>query len=182
MAQDVKTITTLADANVEPASIPETADQALRAILDGLHENRPAALWDALPTSYQKDVNDLVHLFAARMHPEAWKWFLQIARKGAIVLRLPRDDREEAVTADAPAVKEDTGDDTNGGEDGGRIQQLSTKNRIAISKNESARLPHLLAREQSRTTQMQETQADQQRRAVSSCSTNRDSGRPAWNC
>src|SRR5947207_3149785 len=75
--------------NTQPAPIPDTADAALRTILDGLHENRPDVVWGALPASYQHDVNDLVHLFAARMHPEAWKWFVQIARKGAIVLRLP---------------------------------------------------------------------------------------------
>src|SRR5258708_4650419 len=58
----------------EPAQIPETADAALRAVLNGLHENHPEALWDAMPASYQRDVNGLVHLFAGRMHPEAWKW------------------------------------------------------------------------------------------------------------
>src|SRR4029077_19503673 len=58
--------------NVQPGPIPETADAALCTILEGLHESRPGAVWDALPASYQRDVNGLVHLFATRMHPEAW--------------------------------------------------------------------------------------------------------------
>jgi hypothetical protein len=69
-------------------SIPETADAALKVILQGLHENHPDILWDSLPASYQRDVNELVHLFANRLHPEAWRWFLQIADKGAGRMRL----------------------------------------------------------------------------------------------
>jgi hypothetical protein len=64
-------------------AIPETPDGAVRHVLAGLHENRPDVVWDALPPSYQRDVNDLVNLSARRLHPEAWRWLLQIAAKGA---------------------------------------------------------------------------------------------------
>ena len=57
----------------------------MRALLDGWGADNPEALWDALPPSYQRDINDLVQTTARRLHPEAWQWFLRIARKGSIV-------------------------------------------------------------------------------------------------
>src|SRR5262245_6119412 len=68
-----------------PLPIPETADAAVQAVLGGLRQNRPDVLWEALPASYQRDLSEIVHLFAARLNPEAWRWFLQIAHKGATV-------------------------------------------------------------------------------------------------
>jgi hypothetical protein len=138
------------------AAIPETADKALLAVLVGLHENRPGAVWDALPASYQQDVNDLVHLFAHRMHPEAWKWFVQIARKGAVVLRLPREIREEASVADAAGAEVRDKDTAN------TIEQMSGKERLA--KMDHARLQHLMGREQNRTAPTPESPAEHQRR------------------
>jgi len=158
VAQNLATAGPLAERDVEPAGIPQTADKALRAVLYGLHEHRPDALWDALPASYQQDVSDLVHLFAARMHPQAWTWFLQIARKGAIVLRLPRDDREEASTI-AAAFDDDAGDD-----DAGTVENVSVKDRIAILKSENPRLHGPTARRENHSLKMHETTADQQRR------------------
>lgn len=144
--------------NTQLAPIPDTADSALRAILEGLHENRPDAVWDALPASYQHDVNDLVHLFVARMHPEAWKWFVQIARKGAIVLRLPLDEPDEASeTVAAGAMEPDSGNAS-------AIEQVSVKDRTVNSRDENTRLQHLLGRSQSRAVQIEESQADQRRR------------------
>ena len=149
LAQAVETARTGTEPDAQPDPIPETADKALSAVLEGLHENRPDAVWDALPASYQQDVNDVVHLFATRMHPEAWKWFVQIARKGAVVMRLPRDDREEASVIDA-AVADDADED-----DAGAIQNVSVQDRLAIMKNENARLHRLLAGQQNQTNPMQ---------------------------
>src|SRR5260221_6641503 len=75
-------------AAAEGSAVPEPADAAMTTILRGLHENRPDVLWDALPSSYQRDVNELVHLAAGRLHPEAWRWLLQIAGKSAGRVRL----------------------------------------------------------------------------------------------
>ena len=162
LARGVETAVTITEPDVAPDPIPETADKALRSVLEGLHENRPDALWDALPASYQQDVNDLVHLFAARMHPEAWKWFVQIARKGAVVMRLPRDDREEASLVEAAVA--DEGDDEGDEDAADAIQQMSISDRLAIPKNQNARLHGLLARQQNQSAQMQETIADKVRR------------------
>ena len=150
-----------------PAAIPETADAALRAILNGLHENRPEAVWDALPGSYQQDVNDLVHLFARRLHPEGWKWFVQIVRKGAVVLRLPLDDREETTgleTALAGGAEADEGIAADAA--GSAIQQTSIRDRLANLKAENTRLGQLLARQKVQLERMQEMVAVERRRAA----------------
>ena len=150
---------TVAKAGDQPAWISETADAALLAILNGLHENRPDAVWDALPGSYQKDVNDLVHLFAQRMHPEAARWFVQILRKGAGVLRLRREDeREEA------SVAGDTGGDDTGEDKADVIQQASVQDRLANLKDENSKLHQLLGRQQSQTDKMPESPDDIERR------------------
>jgi hypothetical protein len=138
--------------------IRDTADAALRAVLEGLHEHHPEVVWDALPASYQQDLNELVHLFAARMHPEAWKWFLQIASKGARVLRLPREEPEQPGIVEAAVADDATADETDA------IQQASIRDRLAISKNENIRLPGLLARKQDGTARAPETIEDQHRR------------------
>ncbi|HEY3966079.1 MAG TPA: hypothetical protein VGM05_16080 [Planctomycetaceae bacterium] len=59
-----------------------TADAALLELVQGLSSNHPDALWDALPPSYQADLNSLAGRFAGRLHPEAWRWFSLIAKKG----------------------------------------------------------------------------------------------------
>src|SRR5262249_30851728 len=65
-----------ARASDRPAhTVLDTPDGAMRALLDGWGADNPEALWDALPAGYQQDVNDLVHLTARRLHPEAWRWF-----------------------------------------------------------------------------------------------------------
>lgn len=42
-------------------STPKTADVAVLRVVNGFAENRPVAIWEALPESYQKDVHDIVH-------------------------------------------------------------------------------------------------------------------------
>src|SRR5437763_1628913 len=56
-----------ADARVGESSTGRaTPEGAMRALLDGWGKDNPEALWDALPASYQQDINDLVHLAAQR--------------------------------------------------------------------------------------------------------------------
>src|SRR5260370_1126971 len=74
-----ETSATAAEAPRHPHYVPQTADVARRVLLQGLHDNHPDVFWDALPASYQGNVNELVRLFANRLHPEAWRWLLQIA-------------------------------------------------------------------------------------------------------
>jgi hypothetical protein len=65
----------------------DSADKAVLTALDGLKQNRLDALWDFLPASYQKDLNDLVHAFAGRMDAELWSRTAAVLRKLAGVLK-----------------------------------------------------------------------------------------------
>ena len=78
----------------QDATATSAPDTAVLTLLQGLSANRPDALWEALPESYQNDVSSLISRFAARLHPEAWRWFVQVAGKSRGLL--PEDDSEGA--------------------------------------------------------------------------------------
>lgn len=69
----------------------DTADNAVLAVMDGLNENHPEAAWDFLPESYQRDLNNLVHLFAERMDPVLWNKSIAVVRKLVGVLKTKKD-------------------------------------------------------------------------------------------
>lgn len=48
------------------------AEQAVTKILTEVEEGRPVALWDAMPESYQNDVDSVVQMFGQNMDAEAW--------------------------------------------------------------------------------------------------------------
>jgi hypothetical protein len=81
----------------------ETADAAVHAMIGGLQRGHPDALWDALPASYQNDLNNLVRMSARRLNPDAWRWFLLIVGKGVVVVR----SHTKNITADAASTEED---------------------------------------------------------------------------
>ncbi|MBI3864666.1 MAG: hypothetical protein HY290_22540 [Planctomycetia bacterium] len=80
------------------AKVPETPDAAVLKLLGELRLNHPDAVWDALPESYRRDLNSLSRLFGERLHPQAWRWFSQIARKSAALVSEfePEEDPREA--------------------------------------------------------------------------------------
>lgn len=84
---------------------PRTADAAARAVLEGIRNNRPVAVWTFLPASYQRDVNGLVHEFARRMDPELWQ--RGIASLRAIVDLLK--DRQDLFLARSEPADEQAG-------------------------------------------------------------------------
>ena len=47
-------------------------DQAVMAVVNGLGENQPQVIWQALPASYQNDVSGLVREFAGQMQDSLW--------------------------------------------------------------------------------------------------------------
>lgn len=49
-----------------------SAESSVKAILAGMEDGRPVVAWEALPESYQADVNKLVQLFATNMDAGAW--------------------------------------------------------------------------------------------------------------
>ena len=58
----------------EPAvnSSPASPDEAVRAIFVGLADHQPAVIWDAMPASWQTDVNGLFHLAVSQQEPELY--------------------------------------------------------------------------------------------------------------
>lgn len=76
---------------VEVAPAPhgpaETADNAVLAVMEGLNQGHPEVLWDFLPESYQRDLNELVHLFARKMDAELWNKTVAVLRKLVVVLK-----------------------------------------------------------------------------------------------
>ena len=55
-----------------PLPAQGTAATAVMDVARGLSENRPQALWQAMPASYQEDVSGLVHDFASQMDGSLW--------------------------------------------------------------------------------------------------------------
>jgi hypothetical protein len=70
---------------------PKTADAAAKAVIAGLEQNKPVTLWDALPASYQKDVNELVHTAAGKADPELWNAGWDLFRKLITVAKTKKD-------------------------------------------------------------------------------------------
>ncbi len=65
----------------------DTPDAAARALAASVQAGNLRALWDAMPASYQGDVNDLVHTFAANMDADVWKAGVGLLQKAIRVLK-----------------------------------------------------------------------------------------------
>lgn len=65
----------------KPGAATDTPDAAARAVVAGLESGNLRVVWDALPASYQKDVNELIRTFAANMDPDLWKGGTDIVKK-----------------------------------------------------------------------------------------------------
>ncbi len=72
-------------------AIPDTPDGTVLAIADALANDQPGILWDAIPPSYQQDVNDVIHEFAGKMDPEIWDGIFAVLGKLTDVLGSKRD-------------------------------------------------------------------------------------------
>lgn len=71
----------------QPPQASQTADAAVRAVIDGLSQGKPQALWEFLPPSFQTDINDLVHEFANRMDDELWSRSFAILKRVIGILK-----------------------------------------------------------------------------------------------
>jgi hypothetical protein len=78
------------------ANWPDTAEGTVKAIVLGVQENQPGVLWQALPASYQKDVNDLVKQFAGSMDAELYDKVFVITDKA---IKLLKDKKEVILEA-----------------------------------------------------------------------------------
>ncbi len=66
---------------------PDAFIQATIKAVDG----QPQAMWNALPASYQKDVNEVLAQFAGKMHPQIWNDGFALAQKVVTVLEKKKD-------------------------------------------------------------------------------------------
>ena len=84
---------------VPPAGAADTPDAAVNALLKEIEAGNLRAVWDALPASYQSDVNDVVHTFAENMDAEMWGTGAAVAQKAARVLKEKKDFVIASLTA-----------------------------------------------------------------------------------
>ncbi|MFQ5733554.1 MAG: hypothetical protein ACE5KM_16570 [Planctomycetaceae bacterium] len=78
---------------------PNTAADAVHAVLDGFHNKRPEAVWDFLPAGYQRDLTGLAARFGRQMDPDLWKRFFGILRR---VIEICKARKSEILSS--PAV------------------------------------------------------------------------------
>jgi hypothetical protein len=90
-AESQKQARELAGGGTPGEAAGDTPDAAARAVVAALEAGDLRAVWDALPPSYQKDVNGLVHTFAANMDPDIWKGGADIVKKAQQVLEQKKE-------------------------------------------------------------------------------------------
>ncbi len=75
------------DAEKPTATLPGTPDGNMQAVVNGIIDGDPSVVFAAMPDSYQKDVNDLVHRFAGKMDAEVYDKLFVIVGKAGTVMR-----------------------------------------------------------------------------------------------
>lgn len=76
---------------LSPVEIPDSPDGAIVAVTKALAEGNPRGIWDALPASYQTDVNSLIRDYAETTDPVMWDKGFGVAARIAGVLRDKKD-------------------------------------------------------------------------------------------
>jgi len=69
----------------------DSADKVVEWVAEGLVEKRPQVLWQALPSSYQRDVTNLIHEHGERMDEQLWNQTFQTLNKLVRVLDEKRE-------------------------------------------------------------------------------------------
>jgi hypothetical protein len=137
---DMATMASLADgedpaASMEPlppVEIPDTPDGMVLAVAHALADGNPRGIWDALPASYQTDVNDLIHQAAETADPLAWDMGFSIASRLVGVLR----DKKEFVMGNQMLAMNPKKDEIAAGWDG-MVGLLSTVTESDLAKLDS---------------------------------------------
>ncbi|MBN2339919.1 MAG: hypothetical protein JXX29_23495 [Deltaproteobacteria bacterium] len=62
-------------------SIPDSPDGTVAVVATQLEKGNPQIVWQALPKTYQSDINGLVQQFAGKMDPELWDKGFAVAGK-----------------------------------------------------------------------------------------------------
>ena len=74
-----------------PADNQNSPPKPIQTILDGVSDNRPQVLWEALPASYQADLEDLRSIFCTNMDTELYDRTFRILGKITQVLEKKED-------------------------------------------------------------------------------------------
>ncbi|HIG30665.1 MAG TPA: hypothetical protein EYQ50_23850 [Verrucomicrobiales bacterium] len=77
--------------NRSPEVIPETPDGTVQAVIDGLGDNQPQVVWDALPAGYQADVRELISTFSTHMDASLYDRVFRIFGKAVKILEVKED-------------------------------------------------------------------------------------------
>jgi hypothetical protein len=65
---------------------PGTPEAAMLEMIEGLRQNRPVAVWQAMPEPFQNEINGLVREFARKMDPALWQQSFATWEKLALLL------------------------------------------------------------------------------------------------
>lgn len=67
-------------------TIPDAPDAAIQTVITEFAKGNGGIIWQAMPTSYQTDVSDLLHLTGSKIDPELYdKSFATIARLAEVI-------------------------------------------------------------------------------------------------
>jgi hypothetical protein len=80
-----------AEAISAPAPAPDDPVSAVQATLGAVQQGRLEQAYDFLPSSYQRDIDQLVQTFAGKMDGELWTAAFDVLRKAVDVLRTKKD-------------------------------------------------------------------------------------------
>jgi len=72
-------------------SAATTPDKVVDTVAQDLSKNQPQVLWNALPESYQKDVNELLSDFAAKMDKDIWNKTFELIQKIITILKTKKE-------------------------------------------------------------------------------------------
>ena len=93
-------------ANDAEGAIPDSPDAAVQTIISEFAKGNGKIIWSALPTSYQSDVNDLMHLVGSKTEKEVYdKSFSLFARLADII------EQQKAFIANSELIKKGPGEE-----------------------------------------------------------------------
>ncbi len=69
----------------------DSAEGTVLAAVEAMKSEEPGKLWAMMPASYQKDVNDVVHGYAAKMPEEAWTKTFALVGKSLDTLKAKKE-------------------------------------------------------------------------------------------
>ncbi len=75
--------------------IPSTPEAAMRQMVEGLRNNQPEVIWQAMPERFQMDINGLIREFAEKMDPKLWE---QTFTSGKKLVRLLKEKKVDILT------------------------------------------------------------------------------------